>query len=103
MLALSLQQTISWFTKERREWLVAVCFAFAAGYGTANGHTTQGAIAHVSDQLGQTKKALVKTQQADGCEYRLVQQTTALAKEPVVVDPSRIPKDNCPPIPKSRQ
>lgn len=103
MLALSLQRTISWFTTERRMWTVALFAALLAGFGLGNGHTTQGSIAHVSDQLGQTETALVSSEKVAKCEHRIVQQTTALAKEPVIVDPSRIPKDNCPPIPKSRQ
>lgn len=53
---------MAWFTNERRLWLAACLACALVGFGIGNGHTTQGAIAQVSDQLGQNKAALVKVQ-----------------------------------------
>lgn len=104
MQALSLQQTISWFTTERREWLVAVCFAFAAGYGVGNGHTTTGAIVHISDQLGQTKSTLAKTRNVAGCEHyarvTAVRDANA-AEQGADVDLRDVP--SCPGLPKPKK
>lgn len=92
-----------WLTFERKNWLATVAFALAAGFGLGNGHTTQGAISHVSDQLGQTTANLQKVEKVipaieaqAGCENNRANKTINLALQPIVVDKSQIPVDNCP-------
>lgn len=67
----------NWLTNERKNWLGAVIVALCAGYGVGNGHTTQGAIEHVSEQVGQKDaklkalqtKIIPALQDQAGCEH----------------------------------
>jgi hypothetical protein len=96
-------QKSSWFTVERRGWVAAVVFAGAVGFGFGNGHTTQGAIQHVSQQLGNEKATVKQLKTKDipalkslaGCESWRADVATSLAERPVIVNPSEIPGD-CP-------
>lgn len=42
------------------------------------------------------KQAIPVLQAEAGCEHYLARKATALAKQTTIVDPSQIPKDNCP-------
>lgn len=103
----------SWFTSERELWLAAILFAGVAGFGIGNGHTTQGAILNVSQQLGDQKavvrdlktKVIPKLKAESGCEKKRADKTAAVATKAIigaVVDtapipsPKEIPADNCP-------
>lgn len=94
-------------TFERRNWLALVIMGFVSGYGVGNGHTTTGAVEHISDQLGQTehKAAVVETEAQ--CEHRRADKATAVAGNAILsanVDNVPTPKfkdlptDNCPHI-----
>lgn len=71
---------------ERKGWIAAVIAAAVLGFAGGNGHTTQGAVAHISDQLGQEKKA------AD-CEHHRANATVQLALQPTVIEKSDLPPD----------
>lgn len=106
MLATSaLRQRIEWFTPERKVWIVVVITTAASFYGLGNGHTTQDAVAHISDQLGQQKTATVTAEKAAGCEHFRARVATAVANQVInsvnaqdAQPPSTdaIPQDNCP-------
>lgn len=87
-----------WFTYERRNWCAVIVLAACAGYAGGNGHTTQGAIVHVSQQLGDAKAKAA-------CEHKVAQKAKAVAKQGILAatrddvaapDPRTIPADNCP-------
>lgn len=102
---------MEWFTKERRMWLAACGLCALAGGGYMNGHTTQSAVSHISDQLGQktvalkkTQTVVVKLQAANNCEGARANKATQIAKDAIkgalsISDPipstSDLPKDNC--------
>jgi hypothetical protein len=90
------QVSTGWFTFERRNWVALVICAALAGFGLGNGHTTQGAIATVSDQLGQAKAQIPKLAARAGCEKWRADVSANLAKQSNMVDPSEIPADHCP-------
>lgn len=79
-------------------WIGVCAVAFCAGLALGNGHTTQGAVAHISDQLGQAKAAA-------GCENHRASRATAVAGKAILaanLDSMVVPKfrdlpvDNCP-------
>ena len=87
-----------WFTYERRNWIGAVLIAAAGGFGVGNGHTTQGAITHISQQLGDAKKKAT-------CEHHVAEKAKAVALQGIAAaniaevpapDPKSLPVDNCP-------
>lgn len=54
-----------WLNFERRNWLaIAICTALA-GFSVGNGHTTQGSIVNISQQLGQKKAVIKKLETVD--------------------------------------
>jgi hypothetical protein len=59
-----------WLTSERKEWIAAVFFALLAGFCIGNGHTTQGAVEHISQELG--------------CEHVRADRSTKVAKQAIV-------------------
>lgn len=77
---------LSWFTCERRNWLVLVAAAAVAGFGFGNGHTTQSSINHLSMQLGTVKSVA-------SCEHKRAEATQKLALQPTLVDESQLPQD----------
>ena len=103
---------LSWLTPVRKAFSAGLLIGSLGGYSAGNGHTTQGAVEHVSAQLGQTKAVLNTVEKHDipalkseaGCEHWRAQVAANLAVQPAVVDPSQIPAD-CPhakvtPLPK---
>jgi hypothetical protein len=79
-----------WLTSERKEWIAAVFVAALIGFWIGNGHTTQGAVEHISQELG--------------CEHSRADKTAKVAKQAIVSaysdnvpipDAKAIPKD-CP-------
>lgn len=78
-----LQQKTNWATTERRAWTFAVIASAAIGFGFGNGHTTQGALSHVTWQLGQQKKVVAKLADVAGCQTlrAKVAKTDAIASE----------------------
>ncbi len=90
-----------------------IMVAALAGYSLGNGHTTQGAVQHVSEQLGQ-KQAEVhklntviipKLKAANHCEAARGDKAAAVATQAIksavldavpIPSPSAIPSDNCP-------
>lgn len=46
----------------------------------------------------QAVKAVPVLQAEAGCEHYLARKNADLAKQPTIVDPKEIPKDNCPKI-----
>jgi len=106
----------SWFNYERRNWIVALALAACVGYAGGNGHTTQGAILNVSQQLGDKKaelttlktKVIPKLKAQAGCEHSRADKASVVAEKAIVgavVDsapvpsPKEIPADNCPKAP----
>lgn len=109
----SVDSRLSWFKYERRNWIAAIALAFMAGYGLGNGHTTQGAIQNVSQQLGEKDgqlktlktKVIPKLQAAAHCEGTRADTAAKVAKTAIVSansgtvpvpPPSAVPVDNCP-------
>lgn len=99
--------SFGWFTPQRRGLAIAFFLGACAGFGVGNGHTTQGAIEHVSAQLGDAKGAVAVLQRHDNCVALQAKVATAVANQAVVSavvratpipDPSVIP--DCPPPPK---
>lgn len=103
---------LSWLTFERRNWLALAFVVGAAGYGVGNGHTTQGAIQDVSQQLGQKKAevhalqtvTIPKLKAANNCEANRGDKAAAVATQAIksatieavpIPSPSAIPADNC--------
>lgn len=103
----------SWLTLERRNWIALVVVGSLGGFGLGNGHTTQGAVQNVSQQLGQKSAQIHKLQTVDipklraavHCEGRRADTATVVAKQAIrgalvdsapVPPPSALPKDNCP-------
>lgn len=70
-----------WFTPVRRAFLAGLFLGGLGGFGLGNGHTTQGAIEHISQQIG--------------CEHQIASKAIVLAKRHTIVAPSELPKDNC--------
>lgn len=66
-----------WLTFERRNWIALIAVGAFVGYGFGNGHTTQGAVQNISDQLGRTRKA-------EGCEHWRANKATSVANQAVV-------------------
>lgn len=98
--------SFGWLTPARKSMALAFVAGAIAGYAGGNGHTTQGAIEHVSDQLGQTKNKLVTVEKHDNCVTKKAQIATAVANTAVqsairpdvdVPDTAVIPY--CPPAP----
>lgn len=85
------------FTHERRNWVAIVLAAGLCGFGIGNGHTTQGAVAHISDQLGQTSKKLAVTACERGVARQVAGQAIAAANtgEVPVPDISAAKDGNC--------
>lgn len=101
MLVPTLQRKINWLTLERREWLVTVALAGLLGFGLGNGHTTQGAVANISDQLGQQKKATVTASKVAGCEHARANIATGVAVQSQNGDDVNLASiPNCPALPK---
>lgn len=76
MQSLILAASESWLTHERRYWIAGVLLSAAVGFGVGNGHTTDEAIAHVSDQYGQKAAKVVVLQK----ELKAAKGATAPAK-----------------------
>jgi hypothetical protein len=85
-----IQRAGFFMTRERRGWVFALIAVGAACYGWGNGHTTQVAVEHISQELG--------------CEHVRADKTAKVAKQAIVSaysdnvpipDPKLIPKE-CP-------
>lgn len=92
----------SWLTPARRNLVAVFLLGLFVGYAGGNGHTTGGAIEHISQQLGDAKVAAK-------CEHAVAQKSQAIAKQAIVAanvpeiaapDPSVLPADKCPPVKK---
>lgn len=84
-------------------WISGLILAFCAGLAIGNGHTTQGAIVHISDQLGQAKKA-AKCEKVRGDKAAVVAEKAivgAIVDTAPIPSPAEIPKD-CPPSPATK-
>lgn len=94
----------NWLTPIRRAFFAGLFVGLAAGLAIANGHTTQGAIQNVNQQLEQTKAALNTAEKKDipalkaqaGCEKWRGDVNGDLATKPVMVNPAAVQADNCP-------
>lgn len=84
--------------RRRWEWGAWAAVSFCLGFAAGNGHTTQGAVQNISQQLGDAKKWA-------RCEDRLAVKTAAVANKAIVGAWSAtapipefrdIPRDNCP-------
>lgn len=95
MMRQVLQTVNSWLTSERKGWIAGIVLCSMLSAGLMNGHTTQGAISHISDQLGDTKAKLGQTSAVAGCEEWRAKKAAGLALQPQIVQPSQIPADNC--------
>lgn len=80
-----------WFTYERRKWIALVMAAVLSGFAWGNGHTTQNAIEHATEQAG--------------CEHYRADKAIKVAKQGIDAattfrvnppDPKALPVDNCP-------
>ncbi len=101
------REVSNWAQFTKREWFRGGLIALVAGVGgfaLGNGHTTQGAISHVSEQLGQAKVVVDKTKKLVTCEHKRADVAGAVANQAVasnfianvpVPDPAVIPGD-CP-------
>lgn len=93
------EQRTGWLTDERIKWLGAVIFVGVAGFMTGNGHTTQGAVQNIAQQLGDAKAA-------KACEHRVAKVNTHIATQAIIsLNNAYVPtpalhevaKDNCNP------
>lgn len=75
---------LSWLTYERRNWLAIVLLALMGGYAGGNGHTTQGAVQNISQQLGTQGQILAKVKQHDACEHRRADVSSRVAVQAIV-------------------
>lgn len=89
--------SFGWLTPSRKSAAVGFLLGAIAGYAGGNGHTTQGAIEHISAQYGDAKKDTVTLQRHDNCVTRKADVATIVANSPEL-DTSIIPY--CPPPPK---
>ena len=96
---------LDWLTYERRNWIGLVTVAALAGFAFGNGHTTSGAVEHISDQLGQKSALVHRLTAANNCESKRGDKAAEVAKQAIrgalidtapVPSPSQIPADNCP-------
>lgn len=101
MTVMTLPENPDHIVRERRGWIAGVIGAALLGFAAGNGHTTQGAISHVSDQLGQEKAA-------ENCQHKRADKAVKVANQGIVSnyivtvpipDPAALPKD-CPAAPK---
>lgn len=95
----------SWLTFERRNWIALVIVGTMAGFSVGNGHTTQGAISNISNQLGQKVGENHKLTAAAHCEGVRADKATVVARQAIrgalidsapIPSPSAIPRDDCP-------
>lgn len=116
MTARSLEQAprwADWVTHERRNWIGAAILCGLFGFSLGNGHTTQGAIQHVSEQLGQKQAEVHKLntvvipqlKAATHCESARGDKAAAVAHQAIqsatidavpIPSPNAVPRDNCP-------
>lgn len=90
-----------WFTYERRNWLAISVAALAFGYAGGNGHTTQNAVADISERSAQKTAVIKKLETHDipalkslaGCQTARADAITAL-----VVSDHAAPIPVCPPL-----
>lgn len=94
-----------WMTHERRNWIAGIIVAALGAYSVGNGHTTTGAIQHVSWQLGEKKAQIVKLKVAAHCEDARATKASSVAGQAILsanIDAIQTPKfgdipvDNCP-------
>ena len=94
-----------WFTYERRNWGGAIIICALAGYAVGNGHTTSGAIDHISDQLGQTEHKAAIVQKDASCEHNRANKIASVAGQAILSNSVEavptpqfkdIPVDTCP-------
>lgn len=94
---------LGWLTFERRNWMALILVAGAGGFSLGNGHTTQGAVQNISDQLGQKdaqvqhlKAKVIPALKAEaGCEHWRADTAAKLALQTSLIDPKELPGD-CP-------
>ena len=84
---------------------VYIVSAGLAGFAIANGHTTTGAVEHISQQLGQKSAEASKLKALVKCEDTRADRASVVAGQAIVANvvgtiksptAAEIPADNCP-------